>query len=544
MKHPMQLILLAFLICALCEAPAGAVDFKKGPPGHSASSAEELAVTVELLGERGAVYGRGKEIGISLIASRDAYVVVYNVDSEGYVHLLFPADGRPARVAGGKTHILPEPGSDSRWETGGKTGVEYIHALAVDERSRLDEDELYFLSKNERLSEEKRLRVDLDPFLAFNMIDEEIVRDADGDPPATDYTYFYINRRVDYLCAKCHSPEAVADPYGSECPEVRIERIAYADDPRYPYPQLYDIRYAREAEDEDARSAADDRGESDEEDGYDEYDDEDTKVYLSLSSGSYAHPWYSPWPYYGGSYFGWGLYPVWDPFWSSFYWNIWWSDYYWWPYYSSWYPSYPYWYYPCWSCDDYWYVQSTGGSRPIYGDRSATKLAIDYTATNTTLTRERSLVDSRLMKAKRREAAERIERSDLRRKAIDRDRDDRESVRRAPDRPTRDIDRATSRDKAARSRPPVRGVEPKAGKRSEERGRGTTDRRSADAKREDARRPASAPSDARVDRPERPSRDADRIAPAPARGPSRSSSTPYRGASGATRSNSGKTKSR
>jgi hypothetical protein len=597
MKRSTPLILLAALLIALCAAPLGAVDFKKSPASSSPADASGLSVAVELVGERGAVYGSGKNIGISFSASRPAYVVIYNIDSEGYVHLLFPADGRPVRVEGRKKYFLPEPGSGLFWETGGKTGVEYIHALAVEDRSRLDEDELYFLSKSERLPAEKRLRVDLDPFLAFNMIDEEIVRDAGRMPPATAYTYFYINRRVDYpryLCAKCHGPETIADPYAMECPDVSIERIAYAEEPRYPYPPLYDIRRYGGGDERDVYSSTDDdRYDMDGDDGRDE-----TTVYLSFSYGSYAHPWYSPWPSYG-SYFGWGLYPAWDPFWGGFYWNIWWNDYYGWPYYSWWRRPYPYCYgcyYPYWSYGDYWYARYSGSYRPLYGDRSATKRRIDYATTNQILSRERSLADTRLMKTKQREVAQRIDRSDLGRRAVERGFDARAAGQRVRGGGTNPaVDRTTGRD-----RPAVRGAERSAGTRSGERGRETMERGTTRSPRDETRRAAPPRaidrdrSGTRPAEPERRPRDADRIAPPPARQPERSgtrdnttrdpsgsgadkkrtsageanrgadrnaaasarsspppsrgaersSSTPYRGASSGTRSNAGKTRTR
>ncbi len=595
MKRSITLVLCVSLLVVLSGAPVGAVDFKKSPGPSAPASDGGLAVTVELAGERGAVYAPGKNIGVSFTASRPAYVVIYNIDTDGYVNLLYPADGRPVRVEGRKTYFLPEPGSGVFWETGGKTGVEYIHALAVEDRGRLDEDELYFLSKSERLPDEKRLRVDLDPFLAFNMIDEEIVRDAARTPPATAYTYFHINRRVEYpryLCAKCHGPGEIADPYAMECPEVSIERIAYADEPRYPYPPLYDIRESG-GYDDDYYSA------SNEDDRYDyrddEYDRDETRVYLSLSYGSYASPWYSPWPYYGGSFFGWGLYPAWDPFWGGFYWNIWWHDYYGWPYhYSSWYRPYHYCYgcyYPCWSCGDYRYGPYAGSYRTLYGDRSATKRRIDYAATSKALSRERSLEGTRLMETKRRDVAQRIERSDLGRRAVDRGLDARTSRRERAVAPNRAGERTTGRD-----RPAVRGTERPAGARSGDRGREAVERGTTRNVR-DATRRAAPPSDvdrdgsgARPSQPERRPRDADRMAPPPARQPersregreparersgsstetkrtsaheagrgsdrsaaaparsspppARSSSVPYRGASSGTRGSTGKTRTR
>ena len=205
MKRTTFLFLLAALLIPLSASRLLSVDLKKGSRAPGAPGMSGLSVSVELRGEKGDVFRPGSEIGVSFETTEDAYVVIYNVDSDGYVHLLYPEDGRPVLSEGRKTHFLPEPGTGVYWEAGGRTGIEYIHAIAVKDDSRLDEDELYFLSQNDRIAESKRFRIDLDPFLAFNMIDEELVRDAETIPLATDHTYFYINRHVDYpryICAK------------------------------------------------------------------------------------------------------------------------------------------------------------------------------------------------------------------------------------------------------------------------------------------------------------------------------------------------------
>jgi len=429
MKRITFLFLLAALLIPLLTSRLSAVDLKKGTYVQSAPAMSELSVAVNLLGEKGEVYRPGKEIRVSFQTTKDAYVVIYNVDSEGYVHLLYPEDGSPVLSEGRKTYFLPEPGTSVYWETGDKTGVEYIHAVAVADRERINEDELYFLSQNDRLSNEKRFRVDLDPFLAFNMIDEELVSNAETAAPATDYTYFYINRRVEYpryLCPKCHSPEKIPDPYAMECSEIAIEKIAYDEDPRYPYPPLYDVRHVGEEAQQDDSYSSDRYGEKwlDDEDAN---DNDDTKVYLSLSYGSYDYPFRS-WPYYGG-YYG-GFSPVYyDPFWWSFGWSIYWGDSYWGPGYGWWYPPYGYWayhnWYPWWDynhrwygCDRDWYRCDY---RPVYAERTLVKRRfLDYALTNKDARRTRALTNSRLVRTRTEKVAQRLERSTLQKRAIER----------------------------------------------------------------------------------------------------------------------------
>ncbi len=426
MKRASFLFLLAALVISLFSSQLHPIDLKKGKYIQSRPSVSELAVTVNLLGEKGDVYGPGKEIRFSFQTTKDAYVVAYNIDSDGYIHLLWPEDGRIVMSEGRKTYFAPDPAQDTHWETGNKTGVEYIHALAVSKRERISEDELYFLAKNDRLSEEKRFHIDMDPFLAFNTVDEELVSDAEKEPPATDYTYFYVNRKVEYpryLCSKCHSPEKLPDPYAMECSEIVIEKLAYDEDPHFPYPPLYDIRHVGEKSKEEDYYSSDRYSEKWLDEGKDEdygdfEDRADTRVYLSFDFGHYGYPFNPYWPFYQ-PYF-----PVyyWDPIWWDYSWSIYWGDYNWWPTYGWWYRPYDYWAYnnryPWWRCDrDDW---CNYGHRPILAERTVTKRYVDYRRTNTDLQRTRALADSRLMKVKTENAVRRVERSNLRKRVMER----------------------------------------------------------------------------------------------------------------------------
>ncbi|MCK4548680.1 MAG: DUF4384 domain-containing protein, partial [Candidatus Krumholzibacteria bacterium] len=197
MKRSLLIFLLSVIVISPTAASAAPVEINNSP-ALKPVAAVDLDVSLRLIGGRGAVLMPGRDINLTFQTSSDAYVIIYNIDSEGYVHLLYPANGRPEMISGRKVHFLPEQGAGITWEVGGNTGVEYIHAIAVDDPSRIDRDELYYLAQNSTMPEERRLRIDMDPFLAFNMIDEELIGDAERMTPATDYTYFYINRKVDY----------------------------------------------------------------------------------------------------------------------------------------------------------------------------------------------------------------------------------------------------------------------------------------------------------------------------------------------------------
>jgi hypothetical protein len=419
----MFLFLLAVLMVPFFASKIGAVDSKKEQSTVETLATSDLSVSVTMLGEKDGVYKAGKEVRLLFQTTQDAYVVVYNIDANGYVSLLYPEDGRPVLSKANATNFLPPPGKNVIWETSGATGIEYIHALAVTDKGRLDEDELLFLSSGDRLPREKRLRIDSDPFLAFNTIDGEIVRDAESDPPATDFERFFINKRVEYpryLCSKCHSPEKLPDPYAMECPEIVIEEIAYENEPNYPYPPLYDVRHVGEA-----------KGDNYSSDGYadswlDEEDEGGTDVHMTISYEDY-NPYAS---YYGASLF------FYDPFWWGYGWG--WGFGWGWGYgcgygygygYGGCYPPYYYSQYPYWDCG-YGYDYCHGGYdpygghghpySPVYGERTLAKRQLDYTRTNADLHQTRTLKGSRLAETRNRDLARNIGRSDLQRRSVDR----------------------------------------------------------------------------------------------------------------------------
>jgi hypothetical protein len=427
MKRIAFLFLLAILLIPLFTSRISPIDLKSGSYPAITPDPNEFAVNINLLGEKGELYRSGEEIRLSFQTTKDAYVIVYDLDAEGNVQLLYPEDGHPVASVGRMMFFLPVPGKNVHWTAGGTTGVEYIHAVAVTDRSRINEDELYFLARNDRLSDEKRFCVDLDPYLAFNMIDEELVSGAENAPPATDFTYFYINKRVEYpryLCSKCHSPQKLPDPYAMECPEVVIEKISYDEEPHYPYPPLYAVTHSGEESDENSFTS-DRYGDSLLDEDADRAGDteEDTHLYLSIYSG---YPWFrSYYPYCGINLIGFDPF-YWDVWWGSGWWGI--GGFYWWPGCGWWYPPSSYWAYhypyPGWGHGDGWGWNRhdrnwAGGGpehRPLYGGRTIAKRYIDYTRTATETNRNRAIAGSRLIKTRNSEVAGRIERTNLERR--------------------------------------------------------------------------------------------------------------------------------
>lgn len=521
MKRLLTLFLLAVFLVPLLSAQSFGLAFElKKSRQAAAVTGDDLAVSVRLIGGKGAVLKPGRNINITFQTSRDAYVVLYNIDSEGYVHLLFPEDGKPKKVKGRKVYFLPEPGEGLYWEVGNTTGIEYVHALAVSDRDMLKEEELYFLAESRKLAEDKKLKIEMDPFLAFNMIDEEVLVDAMSAEPATDYTYFYVNRKVDYpryLCVKCHGADKISDPYAMECPEIIIERAAYEEDLHYPYPEIFQVRHVGEEVDEDYYISTDyaQRATDDWDEDYD-----DSNVYLSIYYTDSDYPYRMYYPHY--RYYVAYHHPYyWDWWWWDFGWSFYWTDYYYyhWPFYS-WYGPYNYYWahYYRWNpyrwhyWDDCCYAYRHRG---IHGDRYLAKRKLHYTSTVNRIRRKEAILASRLTqkrldtaarsridrtrldksrladRARRRDATARAtryrtdrttaRRSDMQRRIVyGRDRTTRgESTRSREDRSGRTIQRGTER--ATRGRDADRNVKRSSSKRESTKGR--TIRRSDSGKR-------------------------------------------------------------
>ena len=375
----------------LSAAPAAPVEINI-PPALKPAVVSDIDVSVRLIGGRGAVLMPGRDINLTFQTSSDAYVIIYNIDSEGYVHLLFPADGRPQMVQGKKVYFLPEQGAGVTWKVGRDTGIEYIHAIAVGDPSRIDRDELYYLAQNSTMPEDRRLRIDMDPFLAFNMIDEELIDEAERMIPATDYTYFFVNHKVDYpgyLCYKCHSPSKIPDPYAMECPEVDIEMMAVNEDAGYPYPQLFAVLQAGSGPPEDEYSSytyyADNLSL-----GYEDYDYDDQKVYLSVYNTYGYYPYSCYWPGYWSWYVNSSPYWYWDISWGigwgwssgCYYYHY--PFYSWYPYsYSAYWSGYNHGYWDGWYGNGYYSgYYYPANERSLYAGRGFTRRgALDYTST-------------------------------------------------------------------------------------------------------------------------------------------------------------------
>ncbi len=193
------------------------------------------------------IYSKGESVRIHFEANLDAYAVVYRIDADGEVSILWPRsrfdDGF---VFGNHTYHLPVPGAP-RVRAASSNGVEYVQALISAYPFDLRNLDIDF--HHEREDDARAFYVAGDPFLAMNDINFEVTQLEDPeDFVVSNYTSWYVGRQVDhprYLCSQCHDSDP--HPYRESC-TVEIHHdygwsndwyVNYGYYPAYHYPVYY-----------------------------------------------------------------------------------------------------------------------------------------------------------------------------------------------------------------------------------------------------------------------------------------------------------------
>jgi hypothetical protein len=182
-------------------------------PGLAAAQAADPVAAARTVTLRpgvsmGSVVSPGEPMSFEFHVSSDASVIVFDIDTRGQVHVLYPI-GEPGVERARATYRLPEDGSDLFVE--GERGVEFVFAVAVDDPSAIDRGALEAMSASDVEGREP-YRVEGDPFLAANTIAGDLIRDVSRSGASFAYTYFYVSERVAYpcyLCGPCNDLETV-----------------------------------------------------------------------------------------------------------------------------------------------------------------------------------------------------------------------------------------------------------------------------------------------------------------------------------------------
>jgi hypothetical protein len=225
-RNAALLISAALVICLM--SPAGA-------------AARDLGV--EVWTDRGsdAVYQPGDVLQIRARATDDTYLLVYEIDSEGYVRVLFPVRGHTGLVSAKETYVLPPSDSDEQLVVQDPTGQDFIVAIAS--RDPFDNlpwylrpydpqgDEVGYVNapKSDDDGVTSDGRIVGDPFVAMERIRRRALpRPTDANSFATAYTSYFVHEAVRYpryICNDCHRPDHWAwwdgwDPYYTHCSVV------------------------------------------------------------------------------------------------------------------------------------------------------------------------------------------------------------------------------------------------------------------------------------------------------------------------------------
>ncbi len=214
-----------------------------GPALLAGAPATALArpMSVDIWTDRGkdAIYEPNEPIEIKVRASDHGYLLVYDIDSEGAVRVLFPYAGTTGYVAGGHTYRVPPQGSGLQLVVQGPTGQGYIVAIVSREPFNAlprylrpydpQAEHVGYLGEDD-YSEDEGVTADGfisgDPFVAMERIRRRVLYEAeDTEAFATAYSAYYIHEAVRYpryLCNDCHRPRHWAwwdgwDPYYASC---------------------------------------------------------------------------------------------------------------------------------------------------------------------------------------------------------------------------------------------------------------------------------------------------------------------------------------
>jgi hypothetical protein len=214
-----------------------AEQFEEQVPAQHVARSRKLDVDVWINKDEGGIYRPGESMRVYFRANADCYVLVFNVDTEGYIHLVYPYGPEDApSVEGGRAYRIPSRSDPYDLVADGPPGVEYVVAVA----SPYPFQNLPWYLSADRVD---GARPDLededgddtesghlvgDPYVGIDRIIRRIAPPGREDRIATNETYFYIGRRVEYpryVCADCHYYPFYFDPYINACSvfEIRID---------------------------------------------------------------------------------------------------------------------------------------------------------------------------------------------------------------------------------------------------------------------------------------------------------------------------------
>jgi len=211
--------------------------------------AQRLRVNIWHNKDQDQVFRRGENLQVTIQTNEDAYAVLYRIDVDGRVDILWPtsrfSDGF---VFGGHQYRLPAADGD-RLRVGDEEGVGYLQVVVSLYPFDLRDLPLDFF--HERGGQTYDFYVAGDPYLAMNEVNFEVTGLEDpSEFVITNHASYYVHRKVDhprYLCSQCHDGPVAQEPYRTTC-TVNIHYdhgwmnqwwVSYGYFPAYYYPVYY-----------------------------------------------------------------------------------------------------------------------------------------------------------------------------------------------------------------------------------------------------------------------------------------------------------------
>jgi hypothetical protein len=180
---------------------------------------------------------RGAQVRIYYHTSVDAYVAIFNIDTNGTVRLVFPRSPEEAHyVRGGHDYRLLFPGSEY-WSVDDHPGIGYFFTVASPQPFDFGSVDYSYYDRGWDLTRIGQ-SVYTDPYVAMDDYVAALIPDWEYVPYALDFATYQVGSTPhDYprfLCYDCHDfrPYTVWNPYLYECTSFRV--VVYTDPWYYP----------------------------------------------------------------------------------------------------------------------------------------------------------------------------------------------------------------------------------------------------------------------------------------------------------------------
>ena len=241
---------LVLILCTSLLSVAPVFADQPVPESKFDYSAQTLRVGVWMDGlAEGDVLEKGEKMAVGFQTNEDAYAVVYRINTQGLVTVLWPRSRMDdGFVFGGHEYMLPVTGS-RRLAASSHSGEGFVEALVS--QYPFDLRELGVDFHHEFEADKLDFFISGDPFLAMNEVNFAVTGLEDsGDFVVSNYLSYYVHEVVEhprYLCTQCHLDEDVAvHPYRDHCTiEITYDHNwgnSWYDDYGY-YPVYYNPVY-------------------------------------------------------------------------------------------------------------------------------------------------------------------------------------------------------------------------------------------------------------------------------------------------------------